>query len=76
MLEKRYTKVNAEEKETDWDKLERKEYETKLEFFTERSVKSVMDTCQEFKEIISFYGMVELNDRVKMLEIKEKKAKK
>ena len=75
MLEKRYSKVNAQEKESDWDKLERKEFEMKLDFFKEKSVKSVMDTCQEFKDIISFYGIVELNDRVKILEIKDKKAK-
>jgi len=60
---------------TKWEEHDAAEYETKKSFFGDRAAKTVLDTCEDFKIILSFFGMITLSDRVQMLEIQEKKAK-
>ena len=50
------------------------EYKIKYNFFLNRSNTSLLDTCDNFQKMVSFYGIIQLNDRVKMIEIRENKA--
>ena len=57
-----------------WEIHDEIEYKIKHDFFLVRSKKSLLETCDNFTNMTSFYGIIQLNDRVKMIEIREKKA--
>ena len=51
------------------------EEQSQIEFYESICKKSILDSVDQFTSIVSFYGIIELNRRVKMLEIDKKKNK-
>ena len=49
---------------TKWEEHDAAEFNTKQNFFQTRRDKTVLDTCDDFKSILSFFGMITLSDRV------------
>ena len=50
------------------------EYKTKFDYYMKQNKMSILDLCDNFKQMMSFYGIIQLNDRVKLIEIRDKKA--